>query len=167
MKYTSAEAAKLLRKLNEEYQALVEREQKSAVFTAAVDEKLEDVRPAYDFAGTNAKLQELQTKIRTVKHAMNTFNLQTEVPGFSMTIDQLLVYIPQLSEQKRRLTELAARLPKARTQSYGARTIVEYDYANYDIEEAAKALEAVTDQLAKAQTALDVVNNSKTFEISL
>ena len=30
MKYTSAEAAKLLRKLNEEYQALVEREQKSA-----------------------------------------------------------------------------------------------------------------------------------------
>ena len=60
MKYTSAEAAKLLRKLNEEYQALIDREQKSAIFTAAVDEKLEDVRPAYDFAGTNTKLQELQ-----------------------------------------------------------------------------------------------------------
>ena len=45
MRYTSAEAAKLLRKLNEDYQALTQRESKASVFTAAVEENVEDVRP--------------------------------------------------------------------------------------------------------------------------
>lgn len=167
MRYTSAEAAKLLRKLNEDYQALTQRESKASVFTAAVEENVEDVRPLYDFADTNAKMRELTEKIRKVKHAVNAFNLKTEVPGFQMTIDQMLVYIPQLSEQKRRLTEMAARLPKERVNSYGARTIVEYNYTNYSVEDAAKELAAVTDELAKAQTALDVVNNSEAFEIEV
>lgn len=167
MQYTSAEAGKLLRKLNEEYQTLIAKEQKSAVFTAAVGENLEEVRPSYAFADTRAKARELQSKIRRVKHAMNEFNLKTAVPGFDMTIDQMLVYIPQLSEEKRLLTEMAGRLPKTRTQSFGNRSIIEYDYANYDVDEAARALEAVTDELSKAQTALDVVNNSKNFEIDL
>ena len=112
-------------------------------------------------------MRELTEKIRKVKHAVNAFNLKTEVPGFQMTIDQMLVYIPQLSEQKRRLTEMAARLPKERVNSYGARTIVEYNYTNYSVEDAAKELAAVTDELAKAQTALDVVNNSEAFEIEI
>ena len=45
MKYTSAEAAKLLRKLNEEQAALKERESKTATFVAAVDEDVESARP--------------------------------------------------------------------------------------------------------------------------
>lgn len=167
MQYTSAEAGKLLRKLNEEYQTLITKENKSSVFTAAVGENIDDVRPAYDFAETRTKIRDLQAKIRKVKHAINGFNLETTVPGYDMTIDQMLVYIPQLSEEKRLLTEMAGRLPKARTQAYGNRTIIEYDYANYDVEEASRALEGVTDELSKAQTALDVVNNSKSFEIDI
>lgn len=42
---------------------------------------------------------------------------------------------------------------------------MEYKYANYDIAQAEADLAAVTDELARAQTALDVVNNSVTLEI--
>ena len=169
MKYTSAEAAKLLRKLNEEQAALKDKETKSAVFVASLDEDVESVRPAYDYASTQARLAALEAKVRKVKHAINTFNLTTEVPELGMTVDQVLVYIPQLTERKRKLSQMAARLPKERANSAGGagKALVEYRYANYDLAAVEADLAAATDELSKAQTALDVVNNSVTFEITL
>ena len=169
MKCTSAEAAKLLRKLNEELMEIKDRESKSSVFIAAVDEKLDDVRPEYNYRETQDRLATLEAQVRKLKHAINAFNLTTEVPGFGMTVDQLLVYIPQLSERKRRLATMAARLPKERVNAPGVanKSFVEYRYANYDIKQAAADLVAVKDELARAQTALDVVNTSVEFELEL
>lgn len=169
MKYTSAEASKLLRKLNEEQAAIKDKEEKSCVFIAAIEEDVESVRPAYQYADIQAKLASLESQVRKVKHAINLFNLKTQVPGFDMTVDQMLVYIPQLNEKKNKLARMAGRLPKERYDSsgYRAKTIVEYIYANYDIAQAESDLAAVTDELARAQTALDVVNTSVTLEIEL
>ena len=169
MNYTSAEAAKLLKKINEELDVLREREMKSAVFTAAVGEDIESVRPKYDYAETAEKLEALEAKVRYLKVRMHEFNLKTYIPELGMTIDEALVWIPQLSERKRKLTGMAARLPKERTQAagYGSKTIIEYDYANYDIEKAGADLAAVTDLLAKAQGALDRVNSTATLELDI
>ena len=169
MKYTSAEAAKVLRKLNEDHAALLEKEGKSSVFVAAVGEELEEVRPAYDYGEVQAQLAELERKIRIVKHAINLFNQSTIVPGFDMTVDQMLVYIPQLSARKNKLLRMAGRLPKERLHAsgYAAKAIIEYSYANYDIEKAEKDLAQVNDELARAQTGLDVVNNSAVLDIDL
>ena len=168
MKCTSAEAAKLLRKLNEEQQAIKDRESKSSVFIAAIEEDLEEARPDYRYSETQERLAALEAKVRKVKHAINTFNLTTQVPDFDMTVDQILVYIPQLSEKKRKLSMMASRLPKERMSSGGVgRTLVEYLYANYDVEEVARDLAEVSDELSRAQTALDVVNNSVVFDIDL
>jgi hypothetical protein len=52
MKYTSAQANKLLKKLNDEYSALLDKEQRSRDFRAAMGEDVESVRPAYDYAET-------------------------------------------------------------------------------------------------------------------
>ncbi len=168
MNYTSAEAAKLLRKLNEEQAAMKEKEEKCAVFVAS-GEDVESVRPAYDYDTIQDKLLEIENQVRLVKHAINVFNTTTKVPGFEMTVDQMLVYIPQLNERKRKLAQMAGRLPKERlaASGYGAKSIVEYQYANYDVEKAEEDLAAVTDELARAQTALDVLNNSLELEIDL
>lgn len=169
MKYTCAEAAKILRRLNEEHDAIESREGRTSVFIAAIEEDIESVRPEYQYAETQARLAELEKQVRAVKHAINLFNQTTQVPGFNMTVDQMLVYIPQLSEKKARLQTMASRLPKERVNSYGssARTIVEYKYANYNIADAEADLSAVTDELARAQTALDVVNNTMKLELDL
>ena len=57
MKYTSAQANKLLKKLNDEYSALLHKEQRSRDFRAAMGEDIESVRPAYDYAKTQARLE--------------------------------------------------------------------------------------------------------------
>ena len=168
MKYSSAEAAKLLRKLNEEVENLEDQEVKRREFNAALGEDVETVRPAYDYADTQRKLKELQAKIRTVKHALNCFNSTTEVPGFDMTIDQLLVYIPQLSRRKQKLAMMSSCLPKERAKVSGLGSqIIDYRYANYDIEAAKADYQRVSDELATAQTALDLVNTTMTMEIKI
>ena len=49
MKYTSAEAGKLLKKLNDERASILLREENGKEFLAAVGEDIESVRPEYNF----------------------------------------------------------------------------------------------------------------------
>lgn len=169
MRYTSAEAGKLLKKLNEERDALAQKEARSSTFLVSLGEDAESVRPDYNYQEMQEALAELERKIRIVKHAINCFNLNQTVPGFDMTIDQMLVYIPQLTARKRKLAGMKDRLPKQReTDMIGTSSnIIDYSYANYDIALTEKDFEAVSDELARAQTALDVVNNIETMEIVL
>ena len=169
MQYTSAQAAKILRRLNEEHIALLNMEQQSKDFLASVGEDPESVRPDYDYAATQSKLAELEEKIRKVKHAISVFNINTVVPEFGMTVDQLLVYIPQLSQRKVKYADMMSKLPKTRETgaAYARGNIIDYRYANYDIAAAEQDYSVTADTLGRAQTALDVVNNTLTMEINL
>ena len=169
MQYTSAQAAKILRRLNEERNALLAMEAQSKDFLASVGEDPDSVRPAYDYADTQTKLAELEEKIRKVKHAISVFNTTTTVPEFGMTVDQLLVYIPQLSQRKLKYSDMMSKLPKTRETgaAYARGNIIDYRYANYDIAAAEQDYSVTADTLGRAQTALDVVNNTLTMEIDL
>lgn len=169
MLYTSAQIAKMLSKLKSELTALQNVEAMSRTFLASVGEDPEDVRPEYDYAETKEKIAALEEKIRKIKHAVNVFNTVTVIPEFGMTIDEILVYIPQLSALKQKLTEMASVLPKQREDPmYGNKSnIIDYRYANYDIDAVRADLEAVTDKLAAAQLALDTVNHSAVIELDI
>jgi len=167
MKLTSAQAAKLLKKLNDDYSAILEREAKSCTFNAAMGEDPDTVRPEYDYAAAQKELCELEAKIRKLKHAVNVFNATHTVPGCDMTIDEMLIYIPQLSRKKEKLAEMRAKLPKARVEFIRNSNIIDYTYTNYDIKAANADYEAVSDELSKAQLALDGVNASEIFEVEL
>ena len=166
MRMTSAEAAKLLRKLNDEQASLLAREENCRQFLASVGADAEACRPAYDYAETQAMLQDLEDQIRTLKHALNVFNVTTVVPGFDMTIDEMLVYIPQLTRAKAKLNTMKQVLPKTREMSYGSQ-IIDYRYANYDIAAVEADYDKITDELSRAQTALDKVNSIETFQVEL
>ena len=167
MKYTSAQANKLLKKLNDEYSALLDKEQRSRDFRAAMGEDVESVRPAYDYAETQARLAELEGKIRALKHAINCFNMTHFVDGFEMTIDEMLVYIPQLTRRKNKLLEMKSRLPKERVEEqYGRQSnIIDYRYANYDIAAVEADYDKTVDELSRAQLALDAINGRETFDL--
>lgn len=169
MKYTSAEAAKLLRKLNEDLTAELGMEAQSREFVAAVGESVDDVRPAYDYAAANAKIDALQATVRRLKHAINIFNTTHAVPGFDMTIDEMLVYIPQLSAKKDKLAGMKNRLPKTREASYGRGNsgVIEYRYVNYSIKDVSADYDAVCAELSRAQTALDLVNSTEVLDFEL
>ena len=167
MKYTSAEAGKLLKKLNDEQRSILLREYNGKEFLAAVGEDVESVRPDYDFVKIQTELLEVETKIRKVKHALNVFNSTTIVPEFGVTIDEMLVLIPQLTARKTKLAQMKDKLPKVREQARTNSSILDYRYLNSDINEVAAEYEKTADTLAKAQNALDAVNTTKTLGITL
>ena len=168
MNYTSVEANKLLKKLNDEYTALLDKETRSRDFRAAMGEDVASVRPAYDYVETQARLAALEEKIRRLKHTINCFNTMHFIDGFDMTIDEMLVYIPQLTRRKNKLLEMKSRLPKERVEEqYGRQSnIIDYRYANYDIALVEADYEKAADELSRAQLALDAVNGRETFELS-
>ena len=166
MKITSAEAAKLLRGLNDEYNTISAEERNSKEFNAAVGEDVEELRPDYDYTETQQKLDELNTKIRKLKHTINVFNTVTEIPGFGMTIDQALIYIPQLGSKRSKLYSMMNVLPKRRCPS-SYNNIIDYTYTNYDVKQAKADYNKVSDELARLQTALDLVNSTATMEVEL
>lgn len=167
MKYTSAEANKLLKKLNDEKTSVICREENGKEFLAAVGEDIESVRPKYDFTETQNAIAGIETKIRKLKHAINVFNSTTVIPEFDMTIDEMLVYIPQLTAAKNKLAGMKDKLPKVREQTRVNSSILDYRYLNYDVETVTAEYEKVTDTLSKAQNALDSVNMNQTLEVDL
>lgn len=169
MMMTSAQAAKLLRQLNDDLSALQYREGQSSTFVAAIQEDIESVRPSYNFKEMRDAQSEVERKIRKVKHAINVFNTTTTVPNFDITIDEMLVYLPQLSKQCEVLSKMRDAMPKVRVNSgySGGGSIIDYKYANYDIEAVGKCYTELSDTLAKAQTELDLVNSTVEFEIDL
>lgn len=164
MKYTSAEAAKLLKRLKWKELTLTSNETRCQVFNAALGEDIESVRPPYDYAKYQEEIAEVQSKIRKVKHAISTFNLKTVVYN-GMTIDEVLVYLPQLSEQQLKLQGMMSHLPKQRASV--TPQVIDYSYANYDIDQVKEDYEKVSEELAAVQNALDLINSTKKFEIDV
>lgn len=171
MKYTvtSAEASKMLKKLLEEKNIVLANERQSCVFNASLGEEVESVRPAYDYEETQKALEDFNRKIRILKHAINRFNSTQTVGETGMTIDQVLVYIPQLTEMRSRLYDMQSRLPKQRTSvgGIGSNTVIDYRYTNYSVDKAKEDYMRVSDELRRIQTALDVVNTTITMEIEI
>ena len=89
-KMTSAQAAKELKRLNEQHTALLEKEQKACVFTAAIQEDIEQARPEYCYGNIQTALRIIEEKIISLKHSINQFNLTYMIEGFDMTIDQMV-----------------------------------------------------------------------------
>ena len=167
MQYTSSQANKLLQKLNSDHRSLLEKESICTHYLLTPGESADDVRPAYNFLETQKELDCLERKIRIVKHAINLFNTQTIIPEFNITIDEMLVLLPQLSSRMSKLKLMKDMLPKQRFSSSGSTTLVEYRYANYDISEAEAEYNKAYETLSRAQLALDTLNNTLTFEIDI
>ena len=169
MKYTSAQANKLLKKLNDDYTAILKKEELSKEFLVSLGENAENIRPDYDFLTVYKELCDIESKIRRVKHALNVFNTKTVIPDFNITIDEMLILIPQLTRQKQKLALMKDKLPKMREQNSYSRSssLVEYRYLNYDTKQVESEYEKVAAKLSKAQIALDLVNNSCKIDIDI
>ena len=161
---TSKEANNILRKLYEEKSNFRNKEIDGMEFHAAVGEKLDDVRPDYNFEETKECIEIIDNQILAIKHAINLFNSSTIVGDTGLTIDQVLIKLGMLTERKQKFARMRSTQEKRRSQITG--NVIDYIYANFDIEAADMAYEEADAELKHLQTALDLVNNTVTFEIS-
>ena len=168
MKYSSKKLGKILGMAEDELESLMKRERDVLFFNAAVGEDVESVRPAYDFAQTQKEKDLLEAKIRKIKHALNVYNATTVVPEIGMTIDQALIYLPQLVKKKSQYFDLKNAQVKARVPNAANKlNLIDYKYANYDIAEAAARYDEASAALAKAQMSLDKANSVEAIELDL
>ena len=163
MKYTSASANKLIKILEDKKNYLLQQEENGKSYVLAEDEKAD--LPDYDFVKFNEEIDELDKKIRTLKHALNVFNSTTLLP-FGITIDQALVEMAQLNRKLPRLDMMRRALPKKRlTGGYAARRdVAEYEYLNYDPKKVSSVYERDLRRVQEIQLALDKVNQTEEFE---
>ena len=165
MLVTSKEANKMLHELEMELNHLVSEEEQSKSFLAAVGEDIESCRPKYNYEESQSAIKAVENKIIKLKHAINKFNTEAVVDGFDKTIDEMLIYIPQLTQRSHKLNIMQSKLPKTREAMNMRSTIIDYRYVNYDINIVKQDYKATVDELHKAQIALDTVNVTKQFEI--
>ena len=186
---TSAELNKELKKLQHERTRILALEESSALFVAATTENAEELRPEYSLEeecplckgfrlrndilnatidGTTWKdllstsFAELEKKIREIKHQLSVFNSTYVIDELGMTIDEVLVFLPQQNERVDKLAQYARHPLRMRhIDRFGARTnMVEYEYANYSLDEANRLYNEASEELTKAQIALDRVNST-------
>ena len=167
MLVTSKEANKILNKLESDHNDLIKKEEEVRTFLSSVGEDLESCRPEYDYESVQKELETIENKIIKLKHQINMFNISTKVDGFDKTIDEMLVYIPQLSRRHRKLGIMSSTRAKFREAINMRSTIIDYRYVNYDVNKALEDYNAVDAELTRAQIALDTANLNNKFEIEL
>lgn len=158
-------ANKTVKQLQGEVDALLSIERDTSTYTYGADEKERPEAPEYSFEATSKRLEELQGYIRTIKHAINQFNVSTVLPDFGITIDEALVKMAMLTQRKKTLNEMRRMQALQRTQSY--HTAAEYRVRNFDPKPVREAYDAVSKELLKLQQALNWANLSKEIEIDL
>lgn len=165
MLITSKEANKLLKKCYDELEIIRIKENQSLYFIAAAGEVIESVRPEYDFESTQRKIESINANVIHIKHQLNKFNTSTTLENVNLTIDEVLILLPQLNELKSKYERMLKHLPKNRRMSSG--TLIEYEYANYDLKAVEFSYNRVINEINTLQLELDKVNSTARFEIDL
>lgn len=166
MLFTSDAAHKLIKKLETEKKSLKSIMLANETFIVATSEgDPELLRPEFDFKEAIEKINVLDEKIIKLKHARNVFNTTTIVGDTGLTVDQVLMKLPVLTQNSERYLSLSNQQTKKRISSYG--DSVEYRYTNYDIEYAKKLHEEMSTELIQLQEKLNLLNATVTFEVDL
>ena len=165
--FTSASAAKFIKRLENEKSRLVAIEHNNSKYVLAQGEESEP--PTYDYDEIIKRVDELDEVIRHVRHALHAFNARTEIPEEGITIDEALILLAQMNGKLRRLERLRAIDSKKRITSgyYGNKGLIEYEYANFDVKEALVDYEALYRRIADLQLLLDLVNQTETSSVEL
>lgn len=173
--FTPASAAKYLRALEDEKQNLLRRETKRCCYLAAAGEEPEV--PVYDYAATRARVAQIDAIVRKVRHALHAHNVATVLPQGDVTVDEALIDLAQLSSQRRTLDDMRNRQQKERYDGYDPlfgrrrsdvqRDVVEYMYANYDVDQAERDYQEVYQRIIDLQSAIDYSNQTTSFEVDI
>lgn len=120
--------------------------------------------PEYSFSTVRAQIEDIDVKIRRLRHKLHLANATVQVPEFGMTIGESIIMMAQLGKEKTLLTRMARREKKERRQP-GFGSTVEWIVLNYDKDECRKKLKEVVDVITSLQMAIDRINLTHMVEV--
>ncbi|MCM1130246.1 MAG: hypothetical protein NC310_00090 [Roseburia sp.] len=161
MKVCNSEAMKYIKELERQKDILLYTENNRST----ISYKEGEVKQAskYDYEATRKGIEEINAKIRKIKHVLSIANTTTVVDGFDMTIGEALVYLAQLNLEYEQVSRLAARDKLSRRIT--ANGVLEYTECVYDPEQAEAKQEEIYATIAKLQVAIDRANLTHFIEI--
>lgn len=162
---TLAEANKELKKLQLTVEQLKREEKDNSTFLASIQESVESNRPEFSLDDYLNSFEKVVNNIKSLKHKVNEYNLSLKLPDLDITIDEALLLLPIYTAQKDRLYVLSNMPNKKRVQDnrYSS-NIIDYQYVNFDINNAKSQYDALVDYINKIQFSLDKVNNTYLLE---
>lgn len=167
--FTSASANKHLRHLKEEKTRILADEKETCTYVRAIGEN-EDP-PVYDYALTRAEVAKIDREAMALRHALHRFNASTMLPNCGITIDEALVRMARLTAEVDRLSLLRRTKAKERNSKgryFGSDSnLIEYTYANFDVNQADEDYRRAIKQLTELQLELDLVNQTQTFDVEI
>ena len=165
--FTSASANKQIRVYEVEKAHILDNEREVCTYKLSADE--EDEAPEYDYVAVRERIAKLDDNVRTLRCALHAFNVATFLPESGISIDEALVLMAQLSGERYRLASMRSVLPKRRLSAdyYRGSKVVEYEYANFDIERAESDFQSVSERIRQLQMEIDYVNQTVQFEVDL
>jgi hypothetical protein len=161
MKLCNSEIIKRIKALDEEKRRILGEE--STNCTTKYQKEFDLIDLGYDFNATRKAVEGINREVIKLKHALNVANATVSVPEFDMTIGECIVYMAQLTAEKRVVESMSMTPAKTRATTYGG--VIEYTVANYDIGECKQKLNDINETICKLQVSIDRVNLSHTIEI--
>ena len=161
MKVCNSEAMKYVKELESQKDLIVFTEtNRSRVSYREGEEK----RPTkYDYADTRKQIEEIDTQIRKIKHALSVANCTVKIDGFDITIGEALVYLAQLNGEYHRLDDLGRYNQLERRITNNG--VIEYTECLYDPDKAVEDQKELFSTIGKLQVAIDRANLTNMIEI--
>lgn len=161
MKVCNSEAMKVIKELEEKKKNVIYTEDyRSRVSYKEGEEK---ICGKYDYSKTRAAVEEIDGRIRGIKHALAVCNCTAAVEGFGLTIGEALVYLAQLNAEYQQLGKLSGYDKLSRRIT--ANGVLEYTECLYDPEKVVADMEELRAKIGKLQVAIDRANLTNFIEI--
>lgn len=165
MKFTGNTALKTISLLEIEKNKLL-NDEKSGMVYSYFEGEVPSI-PKYSFIETYEKVKQIDSDIAKIKHSVKQFNLTNVGSLTGLTGDEILVYLPQYTAMKNRLSRMRQIPEKTRQRSLSGGNGSEYQIRNFDVEEVEKKYQEVSLYLMNLQEDMNRINLVGEFEVDV
>ena len=161
MKMCHSEVIKFIKELENKKHVLLRQESNDCTYTYQ-DENAKIV-PSYSYKATRKAVDELDTKIRKLRHALAVANCSVMVDEFNVTIGEALVMLAQYQNKCDLLSDMSSRQQIAQRSTYSGK--MDITCCNYDVATALKDYENLRLVINRLQVAIDRANLTNFVEV--
>lgn len=165
MKFTGNTALKAITILNDEKTKILSDENSNMTYSYFEGET--PVIPEYNFVETVKKINQIDSDVRALKHAVKKFNLESKGPITGLTADEILIELPQMTMLKSKLSSMRNVPDKKRLRSLSGGNGSEYQIRNYNIEDVEAEYRRASLRLMNLQEDMNRINLTGEFEVDI
>ena len=161
MKMCHSEVIKYIKELESKKRVLLRQEENDCKYTYQ-DESAKIV-PEYSYKKTRKAVDELDTKIRKLRHVLAVANCTVMVDEFNVTIGEALVMLAQYQNKCELLSDMSSCQQISQRSSYSGK--MDITCCNYDVATALKDYESLRLVISRLQVAIDRANLTNFVEV--